>query len=171
MKIRLHVSAVATAAVLSCTSEPSLIQCDGATPRADGLYECNEVLVRKEAPSCPVAPPVGPGNSPACTSDADCSAGSACYCGELIHEAERDPSQGLCVPAGCRTNAECEDGEYCVVVYLNEVNYESEADHQFRCTTSKDECHQSDDCVGGSDICVFSPTANHLICEEAVLDG
>ena len=122
MKIQLCLLALVAGAVASCTSEPSLIQCEGAEPRADGLYECNEVLVRKDAPSCPVAPPVDPGYSPACTSDAECNSASACYCGELMNEAQRDPSQGLCVPAGCRTSADCGEGEYCIVVYLNEVN-------------------------------------------------
>jgi hypothetical protein len=170
MKIQLCVAALATAVVVSCISEPTLIECTDATARPDGLYECNQIVVRKDAPSCPVAAPVGPGNSPACTSDADCDPGSLCYCGELINEAMRDPSQGLCVPAGCRTSADCGEGEHCIKVYVNEAHYESEFYYEFRCTTPEDQCHQGDDCVASGDTCIFSASEGSLICEEEIVE-
>ncbi|NUO54775.1 MAG: hypothetical protein HOV80_38530 [Polyangiaceae bacterium] len=169
MKAQLWLAALAVAAVVSCMSEPSVIQCEGVEPRADGLYECNEVLVRKAAQSCP-APTGNPGYSPPCSSDADCAAGSLCYCGDLMVEAERDASQGLCVPATCRTDADC-GGEHCIHVDINEMQYEAEFYGEFRCTSAEDECRKGDDCVGAHDVCIFDASQGHLICEEAVRDG
>lgn len=171
MKARLCFAALAAGAVVSCTSEPTIIQCTGSEQRADGLYECNEVLVRKEPTTCPVAPPVGPGHSAACLSDANCAAGSLCYCGELIEESMRDPSQGLCVDADCRSDADCEAGQHCIYVFVNGAALESEITGEFRCSSADDQCRQSDDCAGSDEACAFSESAGRLICEEALVDG
>jgi hypothetical protein len=63
-----------------------------------------------------------------CTTDADCGAGSMCYCNGYVTE---------CVPATCTSDADC-GGFHCAKGY----------DGGFACQTGFDECRSNEDCPG-----------------------
>jgi hypothetical protein len=74
---------------------------------------------------------------PGCDSDADCWGGTLCVCGSLLTRPER---RGACVPATCRTNADCDDG------YLCTSSYGPGYSIQFACQRPDDTCASHDDC-------------------------
>ena len=80
---------------------------------------------------------------PVCGSDADCGANEACVCAmEEPNVDERYASHDVCVPAQCRTGADCESGE-CGATWgpCGEIS-------GFYCRTKSDECRGDDDCDG-----------------------
>lgn len=84
-----------------------------------GLYECtNGTVHRFSNKACAV--------DGDCTSDEDCRSDELCHCG-------REGSGNTCVPAGCRTNADC-DGKLCV------LSQDACGVHGYYCETEEDRC-------------------------------
>ena len=106
-----------------------------------------------------------------CTSDADCLPGAACLCAAGI------PSggggyEGLvaiseCVPANCRTDADC--GEFLCALSPSLCGYGFN-DGLF-CHTADDECVDGQDCVDQQlgNLCVFEAAEQRWVCTEAAM--
>lgn len=73
----------------------------------------------------------------ACLNDDDCGASGVCLCGSSI---------GRCVPATCRTNADCVDGASC----LSWSRPCGSQQTRFDCTTDEDTCHHDGHCPDGT---------------------
>ena len=87
----------------------------------------------------------------ACASDADCGADEACLRPE--HGLEAGLALPQCVPASCRTAADCGSGECGVAV----VPASTTRQLRLTCRAPTDECRADGDCDGGSDICAGIP--------------
>jgi hypothetical protein len=77
-----------------------------------------------------------------CASDADCADGEACLCDEGNKGITR------CLPAECRTDADC-GGTECGVSTDN-----CALENRLACRTADDECHGSPDCADELNYCV-----------------
>ena len=100
-----------------------------------------------------------------CASDADCADDEACLCGR--DSATFDTPGALrtgpisrCVPAECRTGADCASGECGVFEFHGQV--------EFACRRPNDGCRSREDCTmcsgRGFEVCV--PDANGAYCEN-----
>jgi hypothetical protein len=67
-----------------------------------------------------------------CVRDSDCSAGMICFCDDPV---------GTCLPASCRTDADCTDG-FCA----SYDSYPTCHSTNLACTTAQDECTSDSDC-------------------------
>lgn len=133
-------------------------QCSGPCDQlGDGV--CNELFV--DACFCHYP----------CTSDADCLPDAACLCAAGV------PSGGgghdglvavtECVPANCRTDADC-GGFFCAVSpSLCGFGF---PDGLF-CHTAEDECVGGQDCVDQrlGNLCLFEPAEQRWVCTEAAI--
>ncbi|HEY4102369.1 MAG TPA: hypothetical protein VGM44_00695 [Polyangiaceae bacterium] len=70
-----------------------------------------------------------------CARDQDCAASFLCVCGL------GSLPEGSCVPASCRTDADCGDGSWCALGAVNR-----RGDPGFSCSHSYDECESNSDC-------------------------
>ena len=91
----------------------------------------------------------------ACASDADCASDEACLRPE--HGLDAGLPMPQCVPAGCRTGADCASGECGVTVIPASLTEEL----QLACRTPSDLCRVEADCESG-DIC--SRAGDHWEC-------
>jgi hypothetical protein len=73
-----------------------------------------------------------------CETDEDCGPSSICLCGNLLTLAA---SLGACVPASCKTDADCEAGYRCASTFHDAYEI------RFSCQTAEDECAGNDDCA------------------------
>ena len=77
-----------------------------------------------------------------CRRDSDCAAGSICECGIVI---------GRCVPATCKTNADCGSGFGCVASVRGTagptcITANTAVASTYACQTPADRCHGDMDC-------------------------
>lgn len=165
---------------VDCTSEP--IEIAGFDT---GYQSCGELQHRAAIESCPVfeheAPPecadVSDDEDPACNSDLDCDEdtfgrclpngafgcgcvygckadedcdeGAICLCGEPF---------GRCVPATCRSDADCEhEGSICAASPTTVCSDRSIIG--FACFVPEDECHVDADCEEPGALCVLGHDA------------
>lgn len=98
----------------------------------------------------------------ACARDEDCGAQKACAC---------DPSEGnACVPANCRTDADC-GGRGCSPTAA-EMCGNMGGVAGFYCRTEDDECVSNEDCTSdGSGLCVYDANAAHWKCNYMTCMG
>lgn len=69
-----------------------------------------------------------------CDSDSECADNELCLCGGY--------GVSVCVPASCRSDADCDDGYHCA----QEPNCDMNGLGKFSCQKAEDECFSSDDC-------------------------
>lgn len=92
----------------------------------------------------------------ACASDSDCKQGEVCVCGDALggnHHSQ-------CVPAKCKSDAECGDRTCGLSVYFNGC---SEA-VTLACHTDKDTCKTDADCTNGED-CALNADSGAWTCQ------
>jgi hypothetical protein len=99
----------------------------------------------------------------ACTSDADCADDEACLRPE--HGLDGGLPMPQCVPAGCRTNADCPSGECGVSVVPDSVARQLE----LACRTPEDLCRVDADCDSGA-ICSRSEPGWDCACSHCWCD-
>jgi hypothetical protein len=90
-----------------------------------------------------------------CRTDADCSGGGVCLCGEL---------SGTCQPATCHTDADCEEGFQCRGFQDSTVTSTFAICDavRFECQTADDTCQDNSDCSRSSgELCVADSTGAH----------
>jgi hypothetical protein len=109
-----------------------------------------------------------------CRADADCSTDEICVCDPRTQNATlADVEVGACVPATCKTDADCSDAteqRFCISPFTHgrlrrESTPAGTTDYRFYCQTPNDECHGPETCTietGPIDCC---PAA---ICEYDV---
>jgi hypothetical protein len=90
----------------------------------------------------------------ACTSDADCRAGTVCDC---------EGSGNACIPGNCKSDADCGAGFTCAATY-DQICGERDGIQGYYCHSAKDDCGSQCDCA-----CTFSNTADKWICTTAIL--
>lgn len=73
-----------------------------------------------------------------CLRDEDCASDKACSCGEL--------GGSQCVPAECRSDGDCGEGQFCAESGKGDVNPPGKMTLGRFCTTSSDECRRDSDC-------------------------
>ncbi|MEE2787213.1 MAG: ferritin-like domain-containing protein [Myxococcota bacterium] len=73
-----------------------------------------------------------------CETDDDCGRGQVCLCANVRG------ASAQCVPAGCRTNADCDSGE-CAIQFINGCPGELVV----QCRTDRDTCRTDADCPDG----------------------
>ncbi len=107
-----------------------------------------------------------------CTADADCGASSVCDC--------RNPANydaNTCFHGDCRVDADCGAGGWCspsgTTVDSGCTTGIDPGQFGFFCHTAADECTDDADCPGVTppERCMFSPTANHWVCQQQFCTG
>ena len=95
-----------------------------------------------------------------CQSDTDCPAGTLCMCGSKGDQMQAvPPTSNRCVPAECRTDADCSGpGAHCVAVYTC-----SSSDPRFYCRNATAKCQSDDDC-GSGERCSYDVDAGKWAC-------
>jgi hypothetical protein len=89
-----------------------------------------------------VAGPIGCAcRAATCATDGDCADGFACACGGFLELLPRN----TCVPADCRTGADCDSGE-CVLAPSEESNCCNTGQHRFVCNDDAASCRSNDEC-------------------------
>ena len=101
-----------------------------------------------------------------CQSDADCPAGTLCMCGSKGDEMNAVvPTSNRCVPAECRTDADCSGpGAHCVMQAPRSL-----AEAQFYCRDATDKCQGDDDC-GSSERCLYDTDTSKWACKPGGVD-
>lgn len=92
----------------------------------------------------------------ACSTDADCAEGEACVPPEVLEDPDAVPT---CVPAGCRTGADCDRGE----CGLSEHQNGCATLVGLSCRSRDDTCHGDEEC-DGSVRCVVAWHATSFAC-------
>jgi len=93
-----------------------------------------------------------------CASDADCAADEACVC-EMAYP---NNFATRCVPADCRTDADC-GGLECGI-----SRSECRFVDRLTCRTAADECHGDANCPGNSYFCSYDEEIMHWQCFEVI---
>jgi hypothetical protein len=137
-------------------------ECTIRLPREDGVCEGGDAIsstcqsdadcTDKEYGTCgPMPQSLACGCYYGCRTDADCSGGGVCLCGELY---------GTCSPATCHTDADCEEGFQCRGFQDPTTNLCDAT--RFECQTADDTCQDNSDCTRSSgELCVADSTGAH----------
>lgn len=159
---------------------PSLNQADAAT----GFVQCADGTTRRDtAMQCPTevtaaTSPCAPMPGADCTSDSQCTMGAGGYCAQAHQLAHycgcyygcRQDSDcasgqlcecgvvlGSCVPATCRTSADCPAGRACVATSNSSTGSACGATRSYACQTANDQCASDRDCANNG-ACLFDGT-------------
>lgn len=105
-----------------------------------------------------------------CVTDADCAAGTACYCMPTTGGAGFMGAATECLTSNCRTDADCASGFCSPSIYPGGPGGCGGKVFGNDCHTSSDECGNDSDCVldnGGSlgAACVYAPELGHWACK------
>lgn len=118
----------------------------GSATLAPGQCNIDADCVEREYGSCSYAGPLVPRGSPGdcyygCATDAHCEAGQACLCGGT-------PAQSHCIPADCKVDADCGEGELCSVVDDDSIGDACDVFPRVRmmCLGAEGECRTDADC-------------------------
>jgi len=102
-----------------------------------------------------------------CLADSECPSNQLCVCATMagVGLAAR---YSECVPAACRTDADCGAGNYCVASRGTCGSVEG-----YNCTSNRDTCvDPAKDCTAcGGNICVYEPVVGHFVCGTASCNG
>jgi len=94
----------------------------------------------------------------ACAADDDCGSGFACICGHFL--------DNQCVPAECRTSADCDGGK--CLLSLNSAATEccGYGRPSLVCSRSASTCQHGGDCPGNGIACIFDPSLDYFECKR-----
>jgi len=84
-----------------------------------------------------------------CSDDSACQPGLACVCDPAAYlpsDLNIPSGKGACVPAVCRTDADCAPGSYCA---LGTLNFSGDTLPGFACLRADDQCTTDRDCSDG----------------------
>jgi hypothetical protein len=99
-----------------------------------------------------------------CLADADCAGSGVCSCAGNTFEYAH-ATRNLCVPANCRTDAEC-GPEVCSPSFGDAGPFYGV--QGYYCHTASDTCGNDSDCgtdnLGRQGYCMFAATAGHWTC-------
>lgn len=127
---------------------PRSTTCESPNPEATGCVTDSDCTERDHG-YCDIAPlEASCYCNYGCVTDADCGAGSICLCGDPV---------GVCAPATCTTDADCEGDLRCVAYTTNPGC----GGTGFTCQTPQDTCDDDSDCV---DIGSCALQDGHLQC-------
>ncbi len=171
-----------------CEDPMPILQAGLDPAPASGFVACADGrIVREQAVAC--TSPVEPGNCDldgvgSCSVDADCGANGACiamaagpgpFCGCVVScETDDDCGEGKacvcagvagrssCVPADCRSNADCGDGLCRYAVHPGSCD----GMPKLACTAADDACVLDGDCPSGIDTAACYPLDGVYQCVE-----
>jgi hypothetical protein len=154
--------------------DASTEQHDASTEQRDASTELAPPSQhRAVASACPNAP-VPPSSdatapAPSCSRDDDCTTGFACACDLRCDPARAFAPASVCVPAGCRTDADCGPGGFCSLSFVPASGSCSGtlngAVTGTFCHTPSDECTNDSDCAENApfNLCLYG-LVQHWIC-------
>jgi hypothetical protein len=99
-----------------------------------------------------------------CEQDTDCNDAEVCVCASGVRASDEDgflsvQSLSICVPADCKTDADCGDQECGAIEHDCGGTIVG-----FACRTPEDECHGPGECAGG--LCNYDESRGRWLCGE-----
>jgi hypothetical protein len=103
-----------------------------------------------------------------CATDQDCMNGGVCICrGNTFWGSWGHPSSNSCVPANCRSDADCGPGAWCAPT-VNLACGRFYGVQGYYCHTCDDACTDDSDCpahdTGPAGYCAYDTTVGHWVC-------